>query len=66
MSNSEILLALECREGDPSEGCSDLILNIFQRCGSIIEEVDGFVHFVHFTAREYVESPLHNIKSNGP
>lgn len=39
--------------GDPSQGCERLLLNICKQCGPIIEEVDGYIQFVHFTAHEY-------------
>lgn len=40
--------------GDPLQGCERLLMNICRRCGPIIEEVDGYIQFVHFTAYEYV------------
>lgn len=52
VTKHEILLALRCRSGDPTKGCQGLLLNIIQRCGPIIEEVGGYVEFVHFTAKE--------------
>jgi hypothetical protein len=43
--------------GDPSQGCERILLNVCRRCGPIIEEVEGYIQFVHFTAHEYARIP---------
>lgn len=59
LSKNEIQLAvLIARGGDPSQGCRSMFLNLIQRCGPIIEEVDGIIQFVHHTAQEYVTKML--------
>lgn len=59
LSKNEIQLAvLVARDGDPSRGCRSMFLNLIQRCGPIIEEVDGKVQFVHYTVQEYVTPVL--------
>ncbi|KAF2138225.1 uncharacterized protein K452DRAFT_90147 [Aplosporella prunicola CBS 121167] len=55
VSENEIKLALlVSRGGDLSKGPRGIFTNIFQRCGPIIETVNGFIQFVHFSAREYL------------
>lgn len=55
LSKNEIQLAVYTAQGrNPSNGCQGLFLNILDRCGPIIEEIDGNFRFVHFSAREYV------------
>jgi hypothetical protein len=39
-------------------------LNIIQLCGPIVEVVDEYVQFVHFTVKEYVASRAKNPKTN--
>lgn len=59
LSKNEIQLAVYTAHGrDPSKGCRGLFLNILDRCGPIIEEIDGNFRFVHFSAREYVSSAV--------
>ena len=49
----EIQSAVSISNGaDPSRGTRGSLLNIFQRCGPIIEVINDNVLFVHFTAKE--------------
>ncbi|KAJ0114753.1 hypothetical protein J7T55_004494 [Diaporthe amygdali] len=53
LSKNEIQLAVYTAQGrNPSRGCKGLFLNILQRCGPFIEEIDGHFRFVHFSARD--------------
>lgn len=36
-------------------------VNVVQICGPIIDIVDGYVQFVHFTVREYVKGKTPSI-----
>ncbi|RHZ66042.1 hypothetical protein CDV55_107640 [Aspergillus turcosus] len=55
VTKNEIQLALMIACGkDSSHGCRGLFMDIFQRCGPIIEEVNGYVQFVYFSAREFL------------
>jgi len=55
LSKNELQLAVFVGQGGaPSLGLKGLFLNILQRCGPIIEEVDGYIQFVHFSVQEYV------------
>lgn len=58
VAKNEIQFALTIARGkDPSHGSRGLFMDIFQRCGPIIEEFNGHVQFVHFSAREYSQAP---------
>ncbi|KAL2680381.1 hypothetical protein Neosp_007979 [[Neocosmospora] mangrovei] len=55
LTRNEIQLAvLTTRIGDASQGIEGLFLNIMRRCGPIVEELSGYIQFVHFTAYEYL------------
>ncbi|EUC40122.1 hypothetical protein COCMIDRAFT_30891 [Bipolaris oryzae ATCC 44560] len=55
ITKSEIQFALMIARGkDPSRGSRRLFMDIFQRCGPIIEEINGYIRFVHFSAREFL------------
>ena len=47
-----------CITEDPSRGARvSASLDVVQLCGPIVEVVDGFVRFVHFTVKEYDGAP---------
>lgn len=49
----EIQSAVSISSGvNPSRGTQGSFLNVIQRCGPIIEVLNGIVQFVHFTAKE--------------
>jgi hypothetical protein len=57
LSKNEIQFAAYTARGrDPTKGCKGLFLNVLDRCGPIIEEIDGHLRFVHFSAREYAST----------
>jgi hypothetical protein len=59
LSLEELEQALVVREGDLVGSVRVYSrLNLVQLCGPIVEIVDGFVQFVHFTAKEYVLSTM--------
>ncbi|KAH6888169.1 hypothetical protein B0T10DRAFT_515086 [Thelonectria olida] len=57
LSKTEIQLAVSTsRGGNPSRGCRRLFLDLIQRCGPILEEIDGSIQFVHFSIHEFLFS----------
>ena len=49
----EIQLALAVgNERDPFQGCRESLLDVVRRCGPILEVVDKYIYFVHFSAKE--------------
>ncbi|KAL9621920.1 MAG: hypothetical protein Q9160_003741 [Pyrenula sp. 1 TL-2023] len=53
---------------DDTEGSLTVLsrLNIIKICGSIVEVVDDYVQFVHFTVKEYLFSPKISGSIDGP
>ncbi|GAB1319448.1 hypothetical protein MFIFM68171_09658 [Madurella fahalii] len=58
LTPQEIQHALTIRSGD-REGKSPLLadLRLDKVCGPIVEVVDDYIQFVHFTVKEYISSP---------
>jgi hypothetical protein len=42
------------REGVEGEGKVVAVLNVPKICGPVVEVVDGYIQFVHFTVKEQV------------
>ncbi|KAL8828541.1 MAG: hypothetical protein Q9191_002532 [Dirinaria sp. TL-2023a] len=57
MSRNEIQTALSVARGkDPFRGSKGLLLDVVRSCGPILEVIDDYVFFVHFSAKEYLFS----------
>ena len=55
ITQKEIQVALSVARGkDPFRGSKELLLDVVQRCGPIIEVINDNVYFVHFSAKEQV------------
>ncbi|KAJ3542097.1 hypothetical protein NM208_g4030 [Fusarium decemcellulare] len=55
----ELDQALAIRIGDLDQDVTGISgLSLDRLCGPIVEEVDGELHLVHFTAKEYIFSPM--------
>ena len=53
----EIEAALSIRQGDRTiDKERKVFLNVSRLCGPVLEIQNGFVQFVHFTAKQYVDS----------